>query len=237
MGSIECEECNNCIAIKWCTQCDDRFCQECWDKIHRKGNRHFHRYCKIDADGNLSPRQWDANGSFTGIYSRERGETKGSHYSEYYMNKMITHEEWNQDDHYIENRETNEIQTNHYGSFSDVDPHDLSNCSQHSDDGGILYYYNSATGESTYENPYHQPYVVSSERDPPSNQMNMMNHSTTDMPYDKNISQTTMVNGSVETAWDWDRQNYNAQDICIRSIIIQMQLAMKAMPFTISHRM
>ena len=45
---IECEECGEALATKWCTQCNDSFCYSCYEKIHRRGKRALHAYSNID---------------------------------------------------------------------------------------------------------------------------------------------------------------------------------------------
>lgn len=136
VGPIECEECNDCVAVRWCTQCDDPFCLACWDKMHGKGNRHFHRYCKIDSEGNVSPRQWDGEGAFVGIHS---GVSENK--------RMESVQDWNQEDHYINSTTMNESDGVHQNTNDSI------SWVQYFDEGGIPYYYNSVTGEYTYDNP------------------------------------------------------------------------------------
>ena len=33
-----CAECDKTVAIKICRNCKDKFCEECYTKLHRKGN-------------------------------------------------------------------------------------------------------------------------------------------------------------------------------------------------------
>jgi len=138
VGPIECEECSIQIASKWCTQCDDPFCQECWIKIHSKGKRSFHRYCNIDTNGNVSPRELDVEGNYNGAFSTEESEE-----IDY---DSIPKQEWHQSDHIIENDGVDE---NHFIN-------DFPIWSQYADENGIPYYHNRETGESTYHNPYNE---------------------------------------------------------------------------------
>ena len=58
IGPIDCEECQETFAVRWCTQCEGPFCLLCWKTIHKSGQRASHPYCRINSDGNVSPRTW-----------------------------------------------------------------------------------------------------------------------------------------------------------------------------------
>lgn len=130
IGSMECEECGNNIAVRWCTSCDDPFCMECWDKIHTRGNRRLlHKYCSIDTDGNVSPRQWEADGREAGIYSFSQ-----SNENEYFHDDK----KWYEGGGYYGGEEGRQM---HYP------------WSVYYDGNQVPYYYNSETGECTYKAP------------------------------------------------------------------------------------
>ena len=133
VGSIECEECRaGVIAVRWCTSCDDPFCMICWETIHNTGNRARHSYCKIDTEGNVSPRAWETDGSSKGVWPGG-------------MYKNMTNPQQGFRAHDTGRGNQSEIQ--HEGSQLGAGVH----WSAHYDNNGMLYYYDETTGQSTYD--------------------------------------------------------------------------------------
>jgi hypothetical protein len=56
---ILCVQCETQIAIKRCRQCRDRFCNECYDLIHQKGNRKTHSWENIKVDTRMLAMAYD----------------------------------------------------------------------------------------------------------------------------------------------------------------------------------
>ena len=155
IGSVECEECNNCLAKRWCVQCDDPFCIECWKKIHEKGNRSMHRYCNIDKSGNVSPRQWDPNGDFVGIYGRDgNSEIINAYTCSKNDASQMPFDKWCHEDHYVGSTTSNAILASNEETQLNSNENSQWYWSQYNNEDGIPYFYNSMTGESTYENPF-----------------------------------------------------------------------------------
>lgn len=50
---ILCSQCEKQIALRRCRQCRDRFCNECYDLIHAKGNRKKHSWENIKVDARM----------------------------------------------------------------------------------------------------------------------------------------------------------------------------------------
>merc|ERR1712176_358066 len=43
-GHPACVECGEKFAIRHCQDCDDKFCVECYEKLHRAGKRRRHKF-------------------------------------------------------------------------------------------------------------------------------------------------------------------------------------------------
>jgi hypothetical protein len=56
---ILCVQCETQIANKRCRQCRDRFCNECYDLIHQKGNRKTHSWENIKVDARMLAMAYD----------------------------------------------------------------------------------------------------------------------------------------------------------------------------------
>ncbi|KAI3641775.1 hypothetical protein MIR68_000177 [Amoeboaphelidium protococcarum] len=56
-GSQLCVECEDQPSNLLCVQCDDRFCNVCFQSVHRKGNRYRHTAKRLNDDSNLHQSQ------------------------------------------------------------------------------------------------------------------------------------------------------------------------------------
>lgn len=69
------------IALRWCTSCDDPFCDSCWSLIHLRGKRLRHAFCEIDRKGNVSLNAIGPDGQFAGTF--KAGQTGAGYGSDY----------------------------------------------------------------------------------------------------------------------------------------------------------
>jgi hypothetical protein len=71
------------LALRWCTSCDDPFCNECWSLIHLRGKRLKHAYCEIDRKGGVSTKAIGPNGEDAGTFKAgSSGQGYGSDFGE-----------------------------------------------------------------------------------------------------------------------------------------------------------
>lgn len=50
MRTIFCIECESVVATRWCESCDDPFCAPCFRRIHKKGKKQEHQWQKVGAN-------------------------------------------------------------------------------------------------------------------------------------------------------------------------------------------
>ncbi|KAG5186987.1 hypothetical protein JKP88DRAFT_308384 [Tribonema minus] len=153
LGSVECAECeactaqrwcvacddpfcmHTCAAQRWCVACDDPFCMECWGRAHARGRRAAHPFCAIAPDGTVCARAIVAAPSGDGpappsplqlaqLQQQQAAAAGGSAAAAAAAPSSLA-----------------VVAQQQYG------------WSQHADDGGVPYWYNAATGVSTYEDP------------------------------------------------------------------------------------
>jgi hypothetical protein len=60
---ILCSQCEMQIALKRCRQCKDRYCNECYDMIHSKGNRKNHSWENVKIDARMVAMAYENNNS------------------------------------------------------------------------------------------------------------------------------------------------------------------------------
>ena len=63
VGPVDCGECENLLAERWCVTCDEAHCDVCWRKLHAKGKRRFHPFCKVWPGGKVGKEMMTIDGS------------------------------------------------------------------------------------------------------------------------------------------------------------------------------
>ena len=62
VGPVDCGECENLLAERWCVTCDEAHCDHCWRKLHSKGKRRFHPFCKVWPGGKVGKQMMTMDG-------------------------------------------------------------------------------------------------------------------------------------------------------------------------------
>ena len=148
IGPMECSECENEVANKWCTSCDDPFCKDCWNLIHLRGKRKAHCYLEIDRRGKVS-----------NILMNRNGEPMGEH--EGIVGPQDFGGGGEADDGYVADNGVGEAfqkieaYDSDYGGAEEIQVEDqpVEEWAQYFD-GGIPYWFNNLTGETTWDDPH-----------------------------------------------------------------------------------
>ena len=124
LGPRECGDCESELAERYCLPCDEAFCDSCWQRVHLKGKRRFHPFSQVDTNGNIDSRLFTIDGN----------EVTSS-YDPLFVQQHF--------------EESNSFAPSAIDQSSSADDWSYAH-----DDNGYIYWYNSRTGESQYEDPY-----------------------------------------------------------------------------------
>ena len=166
----KCVECSVDVAVMWCDDCDDPYCKDCYASVHKAGKRKKHKWSPIGAEPVIldAPADQqgydDGTGQASGLDGFMQAEA-GGQWSEYYDDESGSP--------YWYNETTGE------SSYSN--PHDAAAAdaaiaadgygadayggesyggsgggdgwTEQWDESGNQYWWNEATGESSYQDP------------------------------------------------------------------------------------
>ena len=118
------------MALRWCTSCDDPFCESCWSLIHLRGKRLRHAYCEIDRKGTVSLNAIGADGQFAGTF--KAGQTGAGYGSDYGVDAYASDYPGAED--------------------YEIDPQ-ANDWAEYMDETGVKYWYNVKTGMSQWDDP------------------------------------------------------------------------------------
>ncbi len=133
VGPIDCSECEIVLAIRWCVSCDEAYCDGCWRKVHGRGKRRFHPFCEVSSKGRIDPRQLTMDG------------TELSTYDPTYSQQMADSEE---------SKQALDTANEQYQQYTAEQTEYASQWETYQDDSGTDYYFNTVTGETTYDYPW-----------------------------------------------------------------------------------
>lgn len=133
LGPIDCSECELVLCVRWCVSCDEAYCDGCWRKVHSRGKRRFHPFCEVTSKGRIDPRQLTMDGS----------QVEG--HDPTYAQQMVDAEE-HQGEYDAANAE--------FQQYSAEQQDAAAQWETYQDDQGNDYYYNTTTGETTYDYPF-----------------------------------------------------------------------------------
>lgn len=133
LGPLDCSECEEVLAERWCVSCDEAFCDGCWRRVHGRGKRRFHPFSEVSARGKVDSRVFTMDGAEVSTYD-------GS-YAQNQQEQAVDAERINEAQDYIYKQESAEAVL-------------AAQWAEYADDYGTPYWYNSVTGESSYESPY-----------------------------------------------------------------------------------
>ena len=135
LGPLDCNECEQVLGIRWCIACDECYCDDCWRKVHSHGKRRFHAFSEVNSKGRIDSRVLTIDG------------TESAAYDATYPTQM--NEQEAQQDAYAE-------ASQEYTELAAAQQDFAAQWAEYADDDGYTYYYNTETGESTYDNPFEQ---------------------------------------------------------------------------------
>lgn len=135
LGPLDCNECEQVLGIRWCIACDECYCDGCWRKVHSHGKRRFHAFSEVNSKGRIDSRVLTIDGSESAAYDA----TYPTQMNEYTQ----------QQDEYAE-------ASAEYTELAAAQEDFAAQWVEYTDDDGYTYYYNTETGESTYDNPFEQ---------------------------------------------------------------------------------
>lgn len=154
MGPVRCMECEKSKATRWCVQCDDPYCMGCYQIIHAKGKKAAHEWSKM-GHGRESNATYDAylqSEDYAYTTQLESAEVEQQYVEEAAYpaedtypsedtypaqdtyDAGYTEDTYDESAYYEETGEAGEWQTAY-------------------DESGTPYYYNPATGETSWEMP------------------------------------------------------------------------------------
>ena len=170
LGNVECAECEKNDAIRWCVVCDDPFCAGCWEDMHRRGKRALHPFCKINEEGKLDLEAATAAGDAAGRYDVGPQERGGGDNNDGLIDGKRPEIEKSGEHDEDEGGEGGERQSEVGAEYADAEgaaagsegyegaegygpESGPAEWVEYADEQGFPYWYNNATGETTYENP------------------------------------------------------------------------------------
>jgi hypothetical protein len=156
IGPIDCTECEEELAERWCISCDEPYCDSCWRKVHSKGKRRYHPFSQVQEDGNIDARIFTIDGEQIHNYDASYSQSR---FEEEMQTSTVTMDEsmWTEGGNRISlvlrlirfldysQQQDDYTALEQYG--------DASEWASYYDENNVPYWYNSSTGESTYEDP------------------------------------------------------------------------------------
>lgn len=141
IGPLDCTECEEELAERWCISCDEPYCDSCWRKVHSKGKRRYHPFSQVREDGHIENRIFTIDGEQVHNYDASYAQNRFDEEKQ----AATAESQWADGD--FSNYES---QTNDGSAYSlEMD----SPWNEYYDENNIVYWYNSTTGESTYDDP------------------------------------------------------------------------------------
>ena len=142
----KCVECEENVATRFCKECEDPFCDACYDEIHSKGRLATHTWDWVGADKKGESME-DANaaGGYASEYDQQWNEQEWVDASPAYEEHDYA-SEYVGGEGYASGFATEADATNDYGGEDQWEEY-LDEAS------GQAYYYNATTGETSWTNP------------------------------------------------------------------------------------
>ena len=171
-GPTKCVECSVDVAVMWCDDCDDPYCKDCFSSVHKAGKRKKHKWTTIGAEPVILEEEGGAGGAdgyddgSGGVAGFMQAEAAGGEWSEYYDDESGSPYWYNETTG--ESSYTNPYDAaaadaamitaegygaDAYGSESYGGGAGGSGWTEQYDDDGNVYWWNEATGESSYQDP------------------------------------------------------------------------------------
>mmetsp|Transcript_7644 Transcript_7644/g.22079 ORF Transcript_7644/g.22079 Transcript_7644/m.22079 type:complete len:1139 (-) Transcript_7644:33-3449(-) len=162
---VECMECEQKVATRWCAVCDDPFCDDCWAKIHSHGKRRKHAFANIHENGSVSPRFSNEDGDDAGAFPAVMPNTTAATLLQLaedgtYADDPAAGYDASMEGYGYENADGSfgdlgmESYGQEYAGGEGYGEADMSQeWYQYTDENGYPYWYNVNTGVSTYDDP------------------------------------------------------------------------------------
>ena len=166
VGPVDCGECENLLAERWCVTCDEAHCDYCWRKLHSKGKRRFHPFCKVWPGGKVGKQMMTMDGeeltdtSYDPTFLLRRYEQEQAAQAPPQEYNYTYPAEETYDDTAQQQLEYAQGGTDWLQQQQDA-PLAITNGQEGSwetayDEEGNVYYYNTVSGVSQYEDPSSQ---------------------------------------------------------------------------------
>jgi hypothetical protein len=171
-GPTKCVECSVDVAVMWCDDCDDPYCKDCYASVHKAGKRKKHKWTTIGADPVVLDEDTttaaggydDGSGGGSGVDAFMQAEA-GGEWSEYYDDESGSPYWYNEttgESSYVNPYDAaaadaaiagDAYGADAYGSESYGGADAAAGWTEQYDDDGNTYWWNEATGESSYQDP------------------------------------------------------------------------------------